>query len=119
MKMEVGRLGRGRGRANRRLAEEGLREEIRVLNERLVAVEVGRRRDPDRGDYSDEEATKTTDGFEGEGLELRLLRSVLLSSTKPKHELSTYDGNLSAEVLLDWLSELNKYFDFEEINEDK
>ena len=43
----------------------------------------------------------------------------MLSSSKPKHELSTYDGNLSADVLLDWLSELNKYFAYEEIREDK
>ena len=43
----------------------------------------------------------------------------MLSNSKPKHELSTYDGSLSANVLLDWLSELNKYFDYEEINEDK
>eukprot|EP00253_Pinus_taeda_P012624 PITA_12624 len=51
--------------------------------------------------------------------ELRLLKSVLLSSHKPKHELPTYDGSLSAEVLLDWLSEVNKFFEFEETNEDK
>lgn len=51
--------------------------------------------------------------------EFRLLKSVLLSSHKPKHELPTYDGNLSADVLLDWLSEVNKYFEFEETSEDK
>eukprot|EP00253_Pinus_taeda_P022301 PITA_22301 len=44
---------------------------------------------------------------------------VLLSSHKPKHELPTYDGSLSAEVLLDWLSEVNKFFEFEETSEDK
>eukprot|EP00253_Pinus_taeda_P009065 PITA_09065 len=42
-----------------------------------------------------------------------------MSSHKPKHELSTYDGSLSADVLLDWLSEVNKYFEFEETSEDK
>ena len=78
------------------------------MNERLVAVEDGRRREPDGGDFSDEEVVETTDGSEGEGPELRLLRLVLLSSSKPKHELSTYDGNLSAEVLLDWLSEIGR-----------
>ena len=113
--MEVSR----RGRVVRRAAEEGLREEIRILNERLAAVEVGQRRDPTGGDDSDEEVVEQADGLEEEAPKLRLLRSVLLSSHKPKHELSTYDRILSADVLLDWLSEVNKYFDFEEISEDK
>eukprot|EP00253_Pinus_taeda_P030639 PITA_30639 len=50
---------------------------------------------------------------------MRLLKSVLLSSHKPKTELPTYDGNLSADVLLGWLSEVNKFFEFEETSEDK
>ena len=115
--MEFGR--RGRGRAIRRVVDEGLREEIRILNGRLAAVESGRRRDPEGGDDSDEEAAETTDGSDGERPEIRMLRSVLLSNCKPKHELLTYDGSLSTEVLLDCLSELNKYFDYEEISEDK
>ena len=85
----------------------------------MAAVEAGRRRDLEGEDDGDEEAAKTTYGSDGEGPELRMLRSILLSSSKPKHELSTYDGILSAKVLLDWISELNKYFDYEEINEDK
>ena len=48
-----------------------------------------------------------------------MFRSVLLAISKPKHELSTYDGNFLAEVLLDWLSELNKYFDSKEIKKYK
>eukprot|EP00253_Pinus_taeda_P016642 PITA_16642 len=119
--MEVDRRGRGRGRgrgrAVRRIAEEGLREEIRVLRERLTVVEAGGRRDP--ADDSDEEVAEPEDEFEGATPELRLLKSVLLSSHKPRHELPTYDGSLSADVLLDWLSEVNKYFEFEETSEDK
>eukprot|EP00253_Pinus_taeda_P017296 PITA_17296 len=117
--MEVDRRGRGRGRgrAVRRIAEEGLREEIRVLRERLTMVEARGRRDP--ADDSDEEVAEPEDKFEGATLELRLLKSVLLSSHKPRHELPTYDGSLSADVLLDWLSEVNKYFEFEETSEDK
>eukprot|EP00253_Pinus_taeda_P029162 PITA_29162 len=84
--MEAGR--RGRGRAIRRVADEELREEIRILSARLVAVEARRRRDPKGGDDSEEEVAVTTDG-------------------------------LSTEVLLDWISELDKYFECEEISEDK
>ena len=115
--MEVGRRGRGRGRAIRRVAEEGLRDEIQILNQRLAAVEAGGRRNP--ADDSDEDIAEPEDEFEGVTPELRLLKSVLMSSHKPKHELSTYDGSLSADVLLDWLSEVNKYFEFEETSEDK
>eukprot|EP00253_Pinus_taeda_P035603 PITA_35603 len=115
--MEGHRGGRGRGRAIRRIAEEGLREEIRVLRERLAVVEAGGRRNP--ADDSDEDVAEPEDEVEGVTPELRLLKSVLLSSHKPKHELSTYDGSLSADVLLDWLSEVNKYFEFEETSEDK
>lgn len=111
--MEVGRRGRGRGRVQR-VAEEGLREEICVLRERLEAVEAGGRRKA-----GDEDVAEPEDELEGVTPEFRLLKSVLLSSHKPKHELSTYDGSLSADVLLDWLSEVNKYFEFEETSEDK
>eukprot|EP00253_Pinus_taeda_P029988 PITA_29988 len=115
--MEVDGRGRGRGRAVRRIAYEGLREEIHVLRERLTVVEAGGRRDP--ADESDEEVAEPEDEFKGVTPEFQLLKSVLLSSHKPRHELPTYDGSLSANVLLDWLSEVNKYFEFEETSDDK
>ena len=59
------------------------------------------------------------DGLDDEGPEMKLLRSVLLVSSKPRPELSNYDGSLSTEALLDRISELDKYFEYEEINEDK
>eukprot|EP00253_Pinus_taeda_P029108 PITA_29108 len=112
---------RGRGRGGRivhRPVDAGLREEIRVLRERLAVIEAGGRRNP--ADNSDEEAVEPEeDEFEGITPELRLLKLVLLSSHKPRHELPTYDGSLSADVLLDWLSEVNKFFEFEETSEDK
>eukprot|EP00253_Pinus_taeda_P034079 PITA_34079 len=115
--MEVGRI--GRRRAIRRVGDEGLREEIRILSAHLAAVEEGRRRDPEGGDNSDEEATVTTNGSDEGGHEIRLLRSVLLASSKLKPEISNYDGIFSTEVLLDWISELDKYFECEEISEDR
>eukprot|EP00253_Pinus_taeda_P004110 PITA_04110 len=110
--------GRGRGRVVHRPVDAGLREEIRVLRERLAVIEAGGRRNP--ADNSDEEAVEPEeDEYEGVTPEIRLLKSVLLSSHKPRHELPTYDGSLSADVLLDWLSEVNKFFEFEETSEDK
>lgn len=49
---------------------------------------------------------------------MRLLRSVLMASNKPKPELPNYDGSLSTKVLLDRISELDKYFKCEEVSED-
>eukprot|EP00253_Pinus_taeda_P003992 PITA_03992 len=81
-------------------------------------IEAGGRRNP--ADNSDEETVEPEeDEYEGVTPKLRLLKSVLLSSHKPRHELPTYDGSLSADVLLDWLSEVNKFFEFEETSEDK
>jgi len=114
--MEVGRRGHGRGA--QRIEEEGLREEIRIFTAYLVAVEVWRRRDPEVGDDSEKEVVAATDESNEEGPGMRLLRSVLLASSKPKREIPNYDGNLSTEVLLDWISELDKYFECEEVSED-
>jgi len=78
-----------------------LREELRILNARLAVVEAGRRRDPEVRYDIEEETVVATDGLDEEGPEIKLLRSVLLASSKPKPEIPNYDGSLSTEVLLD------------------
>eukprot|EP00253_Pinus_taeda_P030856 PITA_30856 len=116
--VQAPRRGRGRG-VRRGGGDEGLREQIRVLTARLEAVEGGRRRDPELGDESEEETVAAAEASDEEAPELRLLRSILLASSKPKTEISNYDGSLSADILVDWISELDKYFENEEIREDK
>lgn len=49
---------------------------------------------------------------------MKFLKSLLEASSKPKPELPIYDGSLSIEVLLDWISEMDKYFECEEVSED-
>lgn len=100
------------------MADEALREELRVLTARLEAVEGGRRRDPEMGDVSEEEVGVAADGPEGESAEVKLLKSILLSNSRPKLELLTYDGILSIDFVLDWISEMDKYFECEEVSED-
>ena len=41
------------------------------------------------------------------------------SSLRPNPELSIYDGSLKVENLIDWISEMGKYFEYEEIDENK
>ena len=51
--------------------------------------------------------------------ELRYFRSILGATSRLKPDLSTYDGSLIAEHLIDWISELDKYFEYDEVKEDK
>jgi len=84
-------------------------------------METGRQRDLEVGDVSDEEeeAQEEATTLALESVELRLLRSILGSSSRPKPKLSTYDGSSTAENLIDWIGELDKYFEYEEIDEEK
>ena len=68
------------------------------MQDRMESMEMARQQEPDLGDDSEskveggdqeEEATPET-------TEMKLLRYVLGSSSRPKPSLSTYDGNLSA-----------------------
>lgn len=95
-----------------------LREEIRRLQARLDAMEAGRQRDPEGGDISE---AKECEGvaLAEEAAEVRLLRAVSGSSSRPKPEISTYDGSLKAENLIDWINKMDKYFEYEEIDEVK
>ena len=38
---------------------------------------------------------------------------------KPKVEILVYEGSLNAEELMDWISTLDKYFDYEEVDDKK
>ena len=51
--------------------------------------------------------------------EVRLLRELFGSSFRPNPKLSIYDGTLKAENLIDWIGEMDKYFEYEEIDENK
>ena len=45
--------------------------------------------------------------------------SVLGSKSRPKPSLSTCDWNFSAYGMIGWIGDLDRYFDYEEIEEDK
>ena len=116
MRMRGGRVGR-RGRP---IANVKLMEQLRVMQARMEAMELGRHKEPDLEDVSDpkEEENEQEEEVAPESAEMKMLRSVLGSSSRPKPSLSTYDGNLSVEGLIDWIGELDRYFYYEEIEED-
>ena len=51
--------------------------------------------------------------------DMRLLRTVLGSVVKPRIEVLSFVGGLNPEELVDWINEMNKCFDYEEMSEDK
>ena len=40
-------------------------------------------------------------------------------NSRPRVDVPMYEGNLNVEELMDWINALNKYFDFEEIEDKK
>ena len=48
-----------------------------------------------------------------------LFRSVVATSSRTRSEVSTYDGSLNFEELIDWINNLDKYFSHEEVDEAK
>ena len=110
-----------RGQGGRPTGNAKLWEEIRRLQIQLEAMEVERQWDPEGGDVSESEEELEEEGSAPieESAEIKLLRAVLGSSSRPKPEISIYDGSLKDENLLDWISEMDKYFEYEEIDEDK
>ena len=84
-------------------------------------MELGRHKEPDLGDVSDpeEEGNEQEEEVAPKSAKMKMLRSVLGSNSRLKPSLSTYDGNLSAEGLIDWIGELDRYFDYEEVEGDK
>ena len=85
-------------------------EEMRELRACLEAMETGRRRDPEAGDVSEpkDEDQREEVALMQETLELRYFRSILGENSRPKPKLSTYDGSLIVEHLIEWISELDK-----------
>jgi hypothetical protein len=49
----------------------------------------------------------------------RLMKAIARMSSKTKMDILTYEENLDAEELLDWIRALDTYFYYEDIEEDK
>lgn len=47
--------------------------------------------------------------------EARFLRAISKIGQRPKIEVSTYPGNLNREELIDWINDMEEYFEYEEV----
>ena len=72
---------------------------MRRPHSHLEAMKTGRQHDPQAGDIDEpeEEVEEDTDAPVEEVVEIKLFRSVIGSRSRPKPELSTYDGSLTIE----------------------
>ena len=48
-----------------------------------------------------------------------MLRAIVILGARAKIEVPTYEGNLDAEELLDWIRPMEKYFEYEDVDEEK
>ena len=77
-------------------------EEIRWLQTRLEALEENWQQDPIGGDISDdEEELEEEREVEANHVEIRFLKSMIGTSTRPKLEVPTYQGGFDVNELLD------------------
>jgi len=101
-----------------------MEREMRELRARLDAMETTQRRTTDTGDVSESE-NENEARFEEEevvaedAVEECLFRSVARKGAREKMDSLIYEGNLDIEDLLDWFRALDKYFDYEDIEEYK
>ena len=51
--------------------------------------------------------------------EVKVLKMLMKASNRPRVEVPMYEGNLNVEEIMDQINALNKYFDFEEIEDKK
>jgi hypothetical protein len=93
--------------------------EVRELRARLEAMEAMQRRTPVAEDVSDAESEEieVEEAIGEDAAEERLLKVVVKLGAREKMDVPMYEGNLDAEELLDWIRSMDKYFDYEDVEE--
>jgi hypothetical protein len=110
-------------RRERPMPDPAVEREMRELRARLDAMETTQRRTVDTGDISEAESENEVGHEETvateDAVDERLFRVVARIGARAKMDIPVYEGNLDVEELLDWIRALDKYFDYEDVEEDK
>ena len=76
------------------------------------------------GDESEEDEEEEEIGQEGEGegevlnqVEERIFRAITKFGKRPRIDVGVFSGNLKPDELIDWINELEEYFEYEDIRE--
>jgi hypothetical protein len=110
-------------RRDRPMPDPAVEREMRELRVRLDSMETAQRRTVDTKDIS--EADSENEAGHGEEVAVedvadeRLFSVVARIGVRAKMEILMYEGNLDVEELLDWIRALDKYFDYEDVEEDR
>jgi hypothetical protein len=120
-----------RRRQDKRMPDLAVEREMRELCARIDAMETTQRQTVDARDVSeveskneagDEEEVVAEDAVEERlfrATEECLFRVVARIGAREKMDIPMYEGNLDVEEMLDWFRALDKYFDYENVEEDK
>ena len=92
-----------------------LLDQLRQIEARLDVVETTQKRGAHLDDASDDEAAALNHNPEPEEDqdEERLLRVLSRENSKPVVEVVPYDGKLDTNVVLDWIFDMEKFFEYE------
>ena len=90
-------------------------DQLRQIVARLDVVEIPQRRGLHLDYVSDDEVVAPKPNLEPEEDwdEVRLLRVLTRDNAKPIVEVTPYDGKLDINAMLDWISNIGKFFDYE------
>jgi hypothetical protein len=110
-------------RRGRQAQNPEMEREIRDLRARLEDMETAKRCTVGAGNLSDSESKVKAEHEEEVAAEdasnENLIRAISRMGEKEKMDIPVYEGNLDAEELLDWIRDLDTYFDYEDVEEDK
>ena len=105
-------VGRGRGI---QATKTDTPRELRQIQARMEAMERKNSKNIDTSNEEESSEDEREEVFE----EVKVLKMMMKASNSPRVEVPMYEGNLNVEELMDWINSLNKYFDFEEIEDIK
>jgi hypothetical protein len=88
---------------------------------RLAAMETSERRALDTGDISEakNEEVEVEENVVEDAAQDRLIKYVSKIGARERIEVPMYEGNLEVEEFLDWVHGMDKYFDYEYVEEEK
>ena len=107
-----------KGRGN---VDNSILDTLRQIEARLDGVEIIQRRGAHLNDVSDDEAVAPNPNLEPEEDqdEARLFKLLSRENLNPIVELVPYDGKLDTNAMLDWISEMEKLFDYEKTHDNR
>jgi hypothetical protein len=86
----------------------------------MEVMETTKKRKLDTRDVNESEDTITSEEYgEEEKILEKLIRIVTKVSARLKPEVPMYEGNPNVEEFIYWINSLDKYFDYEDVDEEK